>query len=482
MPVTTRPLRIEQIRIDGDTQARVAINDDVVAEYAEALQADVARANWPPVITYFDATDYWLSDGFHRVLAARAAGLPSLLAEINPGTREDARWAAIGANKTHGLRRSNADKRRAVELALAMHPEFSDRAIAEHCGVSERTVWTVRHEHTTPANCGSDTARVGVDGVRRPIPPPPPRRPPPSPPRPLPPPFPDSPNDTSPDARPEGPPTKRAVAAETFDAYGTVIRVGDLVRYGHRQEIAPKDAEVLGRITSIDFAGNLNLRVWNPTIGLTEQDARSVVGTPRDCVCLYSSDNGSPLPPLPGQTDGEHAVPGWTLTPGGRAIDPAETEILDKAPENVKHATMVYMDAHPKVSACQALAIVERRQVEVDAVGRPIPSEAREIWGRRQEAQDLLTAISQVRSIVRRAQDEKDLLFAEMNFSSAMAHLDQAYATIETAKPYAVCPSCQGLLGCRLCCGRRVISKYRWDTCVTREQKEAAKRAAATGE
>ncbi len=47
-----------------------------------------------------------------------------------------------GANKTHGLRRTNQDKQRAIEAALA-HPlaeSKTDGEIADHCGVSRQTV------------------------------------------------------------------------------------------------------------------------------------------------------------------------------------------------------------------------------------------------------------------------------------------------------------------------------------------------------
>jgi len=71
------------------------------------------------------------------------------------------------------------------------------------------------------------------------------------------------------------------------------------------------------------------------------------------------------------------------------------------------------------------------------------------------------------------------MLFAEVNFSSAHSQLDQAWYDIKTAKPFAVCPTCQGQLPeqCTLCRGRGLISEHRWNTCVTREDKEFRERA-----
>ncbi|MBX7219625.1 MAG: hypothetical protein K1Y36_06750, partial [Blastocatellia bacterium] len=57
-----RVLYIDQIRIDGGTQPRTEINLDVVADYAETLKQKVL----PSVDVFFDGTDYWLADGFHR--------------------------------------------------------------------------------------------------------------------------------------------------------------------------------------------------------------------------------------------------------------------------------------------------------------------------------------------------------------------------------------------------------------------------------
>jgi hypothetical protein len=82
--------------------------------------------------------------------------------------------------------------------------------------------------------------------------------------------------------------------------------------------------------------------------------------------------------------------------------------------------------------------------------------------------------LSRVKGALRSAQDDKDLLFAEVNFSSALSQLDQARYDIKSAKPFAVCPTCQGQVSdkCTLCRGRGLISEFRWKTCVPREVKE----------
>ena len=115
----------------------------------------------------------------------------------------------------------------------------------------------------------------------------------------------------------------------------------------------------------------------------------------------------------------------------------------------------------------------------VDCTGHPVPTQLIPLWQRADEVQELLTILSRVKGALRTAQENRDKLFAEVNFSSALSQLDQAWTDIKTAKPFAVCPTCQGQLPdhCTLCRGRGLISEHRWNTCVTREDKEFRSRA-----
>ena len=117
----------------------------------------------------------------------------------------------------------------------------------------------------------------------------------------------------------------------------------------------------------------------------------------------------------------------------------------------------------------------------LDATGWPIPTQLIPLWQRAGEVQEMLTGLSRYKGALRAAQENKDLLFAEVNFSSALSQLDQAWYDVKTAKPFAVCPTCQGQVPdkCALCKGRGLISEHRWKTCVTSEDK--AFRAKARG-
>ncbi|MCL2000844.1 MAG: hypothetical protein FWG74_05375, partial [Planctomycetes bacterium] len=70
-------------------------------------------------------------------------------AEVRSGTFRDALLFAAGANAGHGLRRTNADKRRAVEMLLG-EPEcvgWSNEQIARHCRVGPHLVAEIRTGH-----------------------------------------------------------------------------------------------------------------------------------------------------------------------------------------------------------------------------------------------------------------------------------------------------------------------------------------------
>lgn len=130
-----KALNLDAIRIDGGTQSRVEIDNATVAEYGEAL---TAGAEFPPVIVFNDGADHWLADGFHRYHGHRAAGRVSIGADVRQGTVRDAILFSLGANASHGLRRTNADKRKAVQAMFSDSEwsTWSDGRIAQQCGVS----------------------------------------------------------------------------------------------------------------------------------------------------------------------------------------------------------------------------------------------------------------------------------------------------------------------------------------------------------
>ena len=134
----TEQLTISDIQREEALICRAkGINRRTVAEYAAAM---TAGQPFPPVVVFRNAKGAWLADGFHRTGAAELNGQTTIEAVVHEGGRKEALLHAAGANAAHGLRRTNADKRRAVLLVLEAFPKLSDRQIAERCGVDNKTV------------------------------------------------------------------------------------------------------------------------------------------------------------------------------------------------------------------------------------------------------------------------------------------------------------------------------------------------------
>lgn len=96
-------------------------------------------------------------------MAAEQIGAMDIPAEVRNGGRVEALKHALGANAIHGQRRTNADKRRCVEIAAKEFAGLSSRAIAELCGVSDHFVCGIKSES------GANESHVtGTDGKQYP--------------------------------------------------------------------------------------------------------------------------------------------------------------------------------------------------------------------------------------------------------------------------------------------------------------------------
>jgi len=148
MKTEPKTLKLDQIRIDGGTQPRTCIDDDVVAEYAELYGAGVPL---PPVTVFFDGAAYWLADGFHRYWARKRIERDNVLADVQEGTQRDAVLFSVGANSDHGLRRKPGDRKKAVEMLLgdAKWRQWSNCEIGRRCNVSETYVRRIKASHTS---------------------------------------------------------------------------------------------------------------------------------------------------------------------------------------------------------------------------------------------------------------------------------------------------------------------------------------------
>lgn len=156
-------VKLSAIEFDVSIQCRATIDTGVVNDYSERM---VAGDDFPPVELFGTKEKCWIGDGWHRTLAARSIERESIAANLHPGGRAEALKHALGANASNGLHRSNADKRRCVEIALREFPKLSSRAVAKMCGVSNHMV-----DDTRPAVQLGDSpssTRTSLDGKERP--------------------------------------------------------------------------------------------------------------------------------------------------------------------------------------------------------------------------------------------------------------------------------------------------------------------------
>jgi uncharacterized ParB-like nuclease family protein len=140
----------DNIEATAATQVRTKIHPETVKIYTEALENG---AIMPPLDVFCEegSERYILADGFHRHRAYVNVEAKEIECRRHIGGMLEALIFALGANETHGLRRSNGDKRLAVKMALKdpQISQYSLREIAEICKVSHTTVATIRNELQT---------------------------------------------------------------------------------------------------------------------------------------------------------------------------------------------------------------------------------------------------------------------------------------------------------------------------------------------
>ena len=161
-------LPIASIRLDGGTQMRAAEHPETVQAYAEAMREGI---EFPPIVVFVDEEgNHWLADGFQRHSAAVEVGFEEIRAEIRSGTRREAVLFSVAANATHGLPRTNADKRKAVRTLLEDEEwrGWSDREIARRAAVGPDLVGSVRQELSVgDRQIGSEVSAPTVRKVSR---------------------------------------------------------------------------------------------------------------------------------------------------------------------------------------------------------------------------------------------------------------------------------------------------------------------------
>jgi hypothetical protein len=153
-----REVPLDDLVLDQNLNLRDRLDDFTVERYADSWD------RLPP-ITVFSVDDRLLvADGFHRHASAVLLGKRTIRAEIREGTFTDALDFVASVNLFHGLPLTRAERRRAVEVKLKLHHDWSDRRMAEELAVSRELVAKVRRQLIESRQIPNLPGRVGADG------------------------------------------------------------------------------------------------------------------------------------------------------------------------------------------------------------------------------------------------------------------------------------------------------------------------------
>jgi hypothetical protein len=149
-------------------------------------------------------------------------------------------------------------------------------------------------------------------------------------------------------------------------------------------------------------------------------------------------------------------------------------------PERKKKKPVGISDQTTEVPSNNGDAEAQAVRPVTDDMGLPVPTPALAVWRRRQEAQDLLSTISHIKTTLAKALREHDPLYAEVT-NTIISDIERVYGSLSVAKPYTICPRCQGNLpdNCTTCSRRGVISKFYWDVKIDAETKKLRSNLAA---
>ena len=158
LPATVPPkwAKLSRLVKDRDIQIRTKIEPIKVREYEEIISEHGHMAPldvFVPSLDEIGTAPLLLADGFHRSSAYENLGKDKAPMEFHVGGKSEALRFAIAKNARNGLPLTNADKRRAADLAVAdpVMGKMTDSAIAKLIGTSVTLVNNCRRGITPQA-------------------------------------------------------------------------------------------------------------------------------------------------------------------------------------------------------------------------------------------------------------------------------------------------------------------------------------------
>lgn len=161
---TTRRINFEMINATPDLMMRVELSKDKIAEYAEAMKLG---AEFPPLDCAEVDGELMLYDGFLRYAAYKKQRVTDVAVRIRvAASHDDAVLWAVQAGAYQDLKRTNADKQKAVKALLAtdQYRNMTNVEIANAAGVDPSMV----QKHRTKMR--DDKVTVTLSPVKKPDP------------------------------------------------------------------------------------------------------------------------------------------------------------------------------------------------------------------------------------------------------------------------------------------------------------------------
>jgi ParB-like chromosome segregation protein Spo0J len=113
---------VDRIKRHAFLMMRVELSQPTITTYAAALESG---AEFPPIECTEVDGELLLTNGFHRLAGHQNAGRTEIQAIVTERDMDDALLAAARSDNYNGLKRTNADKRKAI-LALLENKQWSE--------------------------------------------------------------------------------------------------------------------------------------------------------------------------------------------------------------------------------------------------------------------------------------------------------------------------------------------------------------------
>jgi hypothetical protein len=174
---TSKPITLAEVDLDDDRYlGRVKRNDRAIAEYQQRTLDELIRPEDPIILVWDkESGKYIIIAGHHRLLALAKKKVNSVEAlvydDISPA---DALTLSAQSNQHHGMKLTNADKKRLCEdylLAKADEELYpTDKSVADLLSISPPSVKRYRQELEQAGKLKVVDTRVASDGAKSPTP------------------------------------------------------------------------------------------------------------------------------------------------------------------------------------------------------------------------------------------------------------------------------------------------------------------------